>query len=72
MGQDVADRVGAAFNVIDGGLVGSRNASGFDGIDLLDQSVGLVGEIAHNYIPFGEALVAALAVRELARVASSA
>lgn len=72
LGQDVADRVGAVFNVIDGGLVGSRNAGGFDGIDFLDQSVGLVGEVAHNYIPFSEALVAALAVWELARVASSA
>lgn len=72
LSQYVADRVGAAFNFIDGGLVGSRNATGFDGVDLLDQSVCLVCEVADDYVPFGKALVAAVAVWKLAGVTAGA
>lgn len=72
LSQDLADRVGAALNVIDGGLVGSGNAAGFDGVDFLDQSMCLVGEVADDYVPFRKALVAALAVWKLARVTAGA
>lgn len=53
-------------------FVWSGDAAGLDGVHLVDQPVGLVGQLTYDHIPVGEALVAAFAVGEGARVATGA
>lgn len=72
LGQNVTDGACTPLYVVDGVLVGSSDAAGFNSVDFLHQSVGLVGEVSYDYVPFSEALVAAFTVWELAKVAPSA
>lgn len=53
-------------------FIGSGDAASLDGVHLVDQPVGLVGQLTYDHIPVGEALVAAFAVGEGARVAPGA
>lgn len=50
----------------------STHATGFKSVDLVDQPVRLVGQLADDIIPLREALVAALTVGENSREAASA
>lgn len=69
--QEVADGSGALLNAVYSVLVWACDAAGLDGVDLLHQPVGLVGQLANDGVPLGETLMAAHAVGELAREASS-
>lgn len=53
-------------------FIGSGDAASLDGVHLVDQPVGLIGQLTHDQVPVGEALVAAFAVGEGARVATGA
>lgn len=71
LGQKFTDGIGASFHVVDGVLVGPCDATGFNGIHFLHQSVCLVSEVSYDHIPFSEALVAPFTVWEFTKVTPS-
>lgn len=62
--QDDPDVSDALLQAVDGLFVWAADPAGFDGIDLVDEAVRLIRELADNLVPLGETLVAAAAVGE--------
>ncbi len=62
--QDDLNVRGAPLHALNGLPVRSTDAIGFDGIDLVDKAVCLIGQLTDDMVPLCEALVAAAAVRE--------
>lgn len=62
--QDGADVGHALFHALEGLPVRPADPAGFEGVDLVDQAVRLIGQLPDDAVPLGEALVAGLAVGE--------
>lgn len=64
MVEDDLDVGDAPLHAVDGLPVRSADSTGFDGTDLVDEAVRLIGQLTDDVIPLSEALVAAAAVGE--------
>lgn len=62
--QDDPDVGDAPLHAVDGLPVRPADSAGFDGVDLVDEAVRLIGQLTDDVIPVGKALVAAVAVGE--------
>lgn len=69
---DLPHRLGVGLQAADQLLVRRRHPGALQLRHLGLQAPRLIGQLAHHHVPHGEALVAALAVGELALVAAGA
>lgn len=60
-GPDVGD---APLHAVHGIPVWSADSAGFDGIDLVDKTVSLIGQLTDDLVPLSKTLVAVATVRE--------
>lgn len=70
--QDGRDLSGASLHAVDGLPVRPTDSTGLNGVDLVDEAVCLIGQLADDGVPLGEALVAAVTVWEGARESAGA
>lgn len=62
--KDSPDVGDAPLHAVNGLLVWSTDSAGFDGIDLVNKTVSLIGQLTNDLVPLSKTLVAATAVRE--------
>lgn len=70
--QEDPDVGRALLHAVNGLLVWSTDSASFNGVDLVDEAVRLIGQLTNNVVPLSEALVAAVAVREGSRESTGA
>lgn len=61
-----------SLHTVNGFPVRSADSTGFDGVDLVDEAVRLIGQLTNDIIPLGKALMTAVAVWEDSRESTGA
>lgn len=72
MVQDDPDVSSTFLHALNGLPEGCTDPAGFNGVDLIDQPMRLIGQLTDDLVPFCETLVAAMAVWEGSGEPSSA